>query len=119
MHPDLLKILSNNDQPIDNEQLVAYLTGKLNAEESHALESKLSGAGFDEDAMEGLMMMQDKKNIGTVQAELNLFLQEKLHQPKKKKKRAELLSWKWLAVATGILILFILLSYFVIHYLLQ
>jgi hypothetical protein len=117
MHPDLLKILSHHDHPIDNEQLVAYLTGQLNAEESYKLESQLSDAGFDEDALEGLMMVQNKKKLSGVQMELNMFLKEKLSQPKKRKKRPELLSWQWLALATGVLILLVVLAWFAIHFL--
>ena len=56
MHPDLLKILSSQDQPIDNEKLVAYLTGQLSAPESQRLEEQLSASGIDQEALEGLSL---------------------------------------------------------------
>jgi hypothetical protein len=117
MHPDLLNILSHHDHPIDNEQLVAYLTGKLNAEESHKLESQLTEAGFDEDALEGLMMVQDKKKLSGVQLELNMFLKDKLSQPKKKKKRTPVISLPVLLLITGGIIILILVAWYFLYYL--
>jgi CHASE3 domain sensor protein len=117
MHPDLLKILSHQDHPIDNEQLVQYLTGQLTAEESHTLESQLSEAGFDQDALEGLMLMNDKKKLSGVQMELNMFLKEKLNQTKKKKKRQALLSLPSLLIITGGLIILIIVAWYFIYYL--
>jgi len=117
MHPDLLKILSHHDHAIDNEKLVAYLTGQLNAEESHMLESQLTEAGFDEDALEGLMMVQDKKKLSGVQMELNLFLKEKLSQPKKKKRRKPLLSLPALLIITGGIIILILVVWYFLYFL--
>lgn len=117
MHPDLLQILTNQDQPIDNEKLIAYLTGKLNAVESREMEAQLAASGLEEDALEGLLLVKDKKKLPDYQQHLQLFLKANLKQDKRKPRKKLDISWIWLAAATGGIILLAILVWYFIHYL--
>ncbi|MCU0396313.1 MAG: hypothetical protein MUF29_10415 [Chitinophagaceae bacterium] len=117
MHPDLLKILSSQDQPIDNEKLVAYLTGQLSAPESQRLEEQLSASGIDQEALEGLMLVSQKKMIPAYQQELDLFLKSHIKPEKRRRLRRLQLPWGWLAAATAAIILLAILAWYLVHYL--
>ena len=117
MHPDLLNILANTDQPIDNEQLIAYLTGKLSPAESQQVEAQLSAAGIDAEALEGLMMVQDRKRLPAIQHELDMFLKAQTSQPNKRKHKTMQVNWLWLSLATLLLIALAVLAWYAVHFL--
>lgn len=117
MHPDLLKILSSHEQPIDNEQLIAYLTGELNAAESQELEARLLEHGISRDALDGLMMLKDKRKLASLQTELNLGLKQKLNTPPIKKRKPITLSQPALWLITGFLLALMVLVWYFIYYL--
>jgi anti-sigma factor RsiW len=117
MHPDLLKILSSHEQPIDNEQLIAYLTGELNANESQALEARLLEHGISRDALEGLLMLKDKRKLTSLQTELNLGLKEKLNPAPKKKRKTISPSQPALWLLTGLLLAIMVLVWYFVYFL--
>ena len=53
MKDDLLKILSDSNKDIDNQQLMDYLSGKLSARESHEVEKMMA----DKDYLYGSLIM--------------------------------------------------------------
>jgi len=116
MHPDLLKILSHSDQPIDNEKLVAYLTGQLSPAESQQVEEQLAASGIDEEALDGLMML-NKHKVSAYQQELDLFLKKQIKTEKRKKHKPLGISWGWLAAATGAIIVLAILLWYIVHFL--
>lgn len=118
MHPDLLKILSHSDQPIDNEKLIAYLTGQLSPAESQQVEEQLAASGIDEEALDGLMML-NKHKVSAYQQELDLFLKKQIKSEKRKRKMPLGITWGWLAAATAGIILLAILAWFFIHALLS
>ena len=48
-------ILNNGKSMISQEQLIAYLEGRLSAEEQHDVELWLAEEGMESDALEGLV----------------------------------------------------------------
>jgi anti-sigma factor RsiW len=114
MHPDLLKILSHSDQPIDNEKLIAYLTGQLSPAESQQVEEQLAASGIDEEALDGLMMLNRHKVSG-YQQELDLFLKKQIKTDKRRKHKPLGISWGWLAAGTAAIILLAILAWYFIH----
>lgn len=115
MHPDLLKILSHSDQPIDNEKLIAYLTGQLSPAESQQVEEQLAASGMDEEALDGLMML-NRHRVSAYQQELDLFLKKQIKNEKRRRHKPLGISWGWLAAATGAIILLAILLWYVVHF---
>lgn len=116
MHPDLLDILSHQDTPIDNQQLTAYLTGKLNAAQEHELEKKMADNGMSADALEGLQLLKNKQHLSRYQHDLNMGLHEQLRQSSHRKKvKPQLLQLPWLILLSAALIALMILVYFMVH----
>lgn len=116
MHPDLLNILSNQENPIDNEKLIAYLTGHLGAAESQQLEAQLAASGLDQEALEGLMLVE-KSKLPAYHHELSQFLKSQVKPEKRKRRKLAEISWGWLAAGTAALILLAILLWYVVHFL--
>ena len=115
MHNDLLDILSRKVQPITNEQLVNYLTGKLTDAERHEIESTLLNSGIDAEALEGLQMVEGKDKILQYQLEIQKTLRDKLQQKSKKRKRIKQVQLSHGLILTGILLAFIILVWVLIN----
>lgn len=114
MKEDLLKILSQSNKDIDNQQLMDYLQGKLSAGESHELEKKMADDALFNDAIEGLQNIRNKKDIQTYVEQMNRDLQKNLT---KKRQRREKRRWKdspWGYVAVIVIILACIAGYFVV-----
>jgi uncharacterized membrane protein YgcG len=119
MSDNLKDILSHLSSEVDQETLIKYLEGRLSDEQKHEIEKKMLGSEFNDDAMEGLQGIKNKKDISSLVEQLNRDLHKKLD---KKKKRSEKLRFKdqpWLYIAIVIILLLIVLSYVVIHRMLQ
>jgi len=80
MNNDLLNILSNSDKDIDNQQLMAYLSGQLSGEQQHAVEQSMADSEFMNDAVEGLQNISDKKDLQTYVDDLNAALQKSMQK---------------------------------------
>ncbi len=115
MQDNLKDILSNLNTDIDQETLLLYLQDKLSPEKKHEVERAIAESEFESDAMEGLYDFNDKKNLAAITQQLNKDLHAKLDKKKKKKRAIHLLEQPWTYVALLILILLIILSYFIIH----
>jgi hypothetical protein len=119
MSDNLKDILSHLNPDIDQDTLLQYLQGKLSAEKQHELEQQMMDADFESDALEGLQAVKDKQHLGSIVEQLNSSLKKKTH---KRRLRRESLKLKhdpsiWIAIV--IFLLLIVISYFIIHRLLQ
>ena len=119
MQENLKDILSNLSTSIDQETLLLYLQGKLSAEQQHEVEKKMLDDDFDNDAFEGLQNFTDKRNIQSVIDQLNLDLKNKTAKKKEFRNKLKLKNEPWLRMSILILLLLIILSYFIIHKILQ
>jgi anti-sigma factor RsiW len=108
MNKDLLNILLNSNKDIDNQQLMDYLAGKLSEEEKHAVEMQLAENDFMSDAVEGLEIVKNKRDINVFVDQLNRDLHKKLFR-KSKKQRRKAIQQRW-TFAAIILILALLLA---------
>jgi len=109
MNKDLLNILLNSNKDIDNQQLMDYLAGKLSEEEKHAVEMQLAENDFMSDAVEGLEIVKNKRDINVFVDQLNRDLHKKLFRKKSKKQRRKAVQQRW-TFAAIILILVLLLA---------
>src|SRR6187399_1906032 len=114
MKDDLLKILSQSNKDIDNQQLMDYLQGKLSAGESHELEEMMADDALFNDAVEGLQNIRNKKDIQTYVEQMNRDLQKNLT---KKRQRREKRKWKdnpWAYIAVIVIIMACIAGYYVV-----
>jgi hypothetical protein len=118
MSENLKDILSHLSPEIDQETLLLYLQNKLPAEKKHEIEKKLLENEFAGEAAEGLQQFKNKEKLGMLVDQLNQDLKTRLKQ-KKRRDRIHLKEYPWLYLAVIVLILLIVISYFVLHRLLQ
>ena len=118
--------ISNSAQPDDNsvkisldkesvqlgeDKLMAYLDGKLSADEQHEIEKWLSEEGMESDAVEGLKMLAPSETKQTV-SKLNADLRKKIGKKRKSKRQAKPEYTSLVAIV--VIILLIVAAYFVI-----
>lgn len=119
MSDKLKDILSHLNPDIDQETLLLYLQGKLTAEKQHELELQMLDSDFEADALEGLQNMQDKQKLTLIVDQLNYDLKKRTHKRKLRAERLKLKSDPSVWIAIVIFLLLIVVSYFIIHRLLQ
>jgi hypothetical protein len=119
MSDKLKDILSNLSPDVDQETLLKYLEGRLSDEQRHEVEKKMMTTNFNDDAMEGLQEIKNKQNIPSLVEQLNRDLHKKLENKKKKREKLRFKDQPWLYVAIVIILLLIVLSYIVVHRMLQ
>lgn len=109
---DWKDILSDNEQQISEEELLKYLDVDTPEEEKHAIESKINNNPFEADALQGLLQVQNKKNLEKSVNQLN----QKLHQLTGKrhhKTKREINVFEW-SILTLVLLLFICIIFYII-----
>jgi hypothetical protein len=111
-YKDILSHLSTN---IDQETLLLYLQDKLSAEKKHEVEKQLLQDEFNEEALEGLQEIRDKEQIQYMVDKLNRELRNKTKQKKLRREKMKIKDQPWLYISILILILLIVLSYIVLH----
>ncbi|HLZ87954.1 MAG TPA: hypothetical protein VKQ52_11955 [Puia sp.] len=119
MNKDWLKILSNSNKDIDNQQLMDYLSGKLSGEALHEMERSMADSEFLNDAVEGLQRVGDKKNMQAYVDELNASMQKTLEKKKNRRLKRRLREDPWALIAIVLVISLCILGYIVIRKLLH
>ena len=115
MNEDLLKILSNSNKDIDNQQLMEYLNGKLSALDRHDIEKMMADSDLMNDAVEGLQGVKDKKDIQVYVDQLNASLQKNLQKKKHRRERRRLKDRPWNYVAILVIVLVCIAAYFIVR----
>jgi hypothetical protein len=118
MNKDWLKILSNSNKDIDNQQLMDYLSGKLSGESLHELERSMADNPLLNDAIEGLQQMKNKKNMQTYVDELNAAMLKSLDKKKNRRLRRRLREDPWIYLAMIIVLALCIVGYYFIRKLL-
>lgn len=119
MQENLKDILSNLSTEIDQETLLLYLQGKLSAEQQHEVEKKMVDNEFAADAIDGLQNFKDQKKIQLIVEGLNRDLKKRTDKKKAFRDKLRLKSDPWMPIAILLFLLLIILSYFIIHYLMN
>lgn len=112
-------ILSHLSTEVDQETLLLYLQDKLSEEKKHEVEKKLLENEFASDAIEGLQELKDKQQVAYMVEMLNRDLKKKLKKKKQRREKMRIKDQPWLYIAILIIILLIVISYMIIHRLLQ
>lgn len=119
MSDNLKDILSHLSTEVDQETLLKYLEGRLSDEQRHEIEKKMLGSEFNDDAMDGLQEIRNKKDISSLVEQLNRDLHKKLERKNKRREKLRFKDQPWLYIAIVIILLLIVLSYVVINRMLQ
>ena len=106
-------IFHQQSGPVSEEQMLAYLEGRLPPEAARAVEEALAEEGLESDAVEGLQQM-DAAEVKRLSARLNHDLQRKLRSGKRVRRRR--MDGKWTLVAVLVILLTCILAYAVIHF---
>lgn len=94
---------------ITDEQLLAYMEGRLDPEARRMVEHALTESAMEADAIEGLMDMPDA--LPTVNR-LNARLRKQLHAaPKRRRAKTEL----YVLAAVAVVLLLAIAAYMVLH----
>lgn len=99
---------------IDEEQMQAYLDGKLDEEKRFELEAALSESNFESDAVEGLKALPSNELKHSVR-KLNKHLSKQIDQ-KQKRKRARFSFPSFAIIAVVVILLLTVLAYLVFHF---
>jgi hypothetical protein len=109
---ELHDIWNNGKGKLSDEQIVAYLEGKLTAAEKYEVERLLSEEGLESDALEGLRFISPEATRASAD-KINHKLQ---HLTQKRKRRTSLFNdnkWTWIAIA--IILFLCILGYWVLY----
>lgn len=108
-------ILANEHDDLNDEELLKYLEGQLDAEQQHEVEKKMMDSSFVDDALEGLATYQSKEKLKLQVEQLNKGLQKQLDARKQKKEKRNIKELPWIITAVIIILLLGLLGYLVLH----
>lgn len=106
-------IWQKGDDHLPQEKLVAYLEGRLSAEEQREVEAWLADEGMESDAIEGLQQISQQETV-----QLTERINHKLHKDlrvKRQPKHKFLADNKWGVVAVFVVLLLVALAYWVIR----
>lgn len=115
MKNNLKNILSHTHKELEDQQLMDYLSGKMQQSEMHEMEAQMMEDPFLEDALEGLSTIPSTKDVDLNVAVLKKNLQHQLQKKKEKKKRPKSPQLYWTYIAILIVLVTIIVSYFVIR----
>ncbi|MFN4007005.1 MAG: hypothetical protein ACK4HE_05795 [Chitinophagaceae bacterium] len=100
----------------NNEQLLNYLSGKLDAANAHALEQQMQNDPFVDDAVEGLQAL-NKNPIALQQTvySINKKLQQHLNEKKQLAEKRKIKEMPWIAMAIALVLFLSVAGYFIIR----
>ena len=119
MSDNLKDILSNLSNEVDQETLLKYLQGNLTEAQKNEVEKKMLAGDFENDAMEGLQEIKNKERLSVVVDQINRDLRKKLEKKRQGREKLRFKDHPSLYIALLIILLLIVLSYFVIHRMMQ
>ncbi|HUQ67439.1 MAG TPA: hypothetical protein VM101_14845 [Flavitalea sp.] len=114
MREELLNILSDSNKDIDNQKLMDYISGALNAEQKHEVEKWMLDNPLLNEAVEGLQSA-NAQNIPASVEQINNTLRKYLQQKKKKRERNLFPFNLWTYVALIFILAMAVVVYMFLH----
>ena len=105
-------ILKKNNGKLPEDKLMAYLEGRLPADEQHEIELWMAQDGMEADALEGLNALPAQETKQLVDS-LNYKLRKELGTKKRKHEAIKTNLWSWLAII--VILLLCIVAYVVIY----
>jgi anti-sigma factor RsiW len=103
---------SEHEGTLSDEQLLAYIEGRLPEEERRAVEELLSREGMESDAIEGLQALDADEARG-MKKRLDISLQKVLSKKRKARRGIGEQRWTWIAI--GIVLILAIVCYAVMY----
>ena len=116
MPGNLKDILSNADEPINQDQLLKYLNGELQQTQKHNLEKLAIDDPFESDALEGLEELEDNERIKLIVDDLNRNLKKRTAKKIEKRERMRIKPQWTLYFSILILLIIVVLVYLFLHF---
>lgn len=98
---------------LGEKQMMDYLHGRMNEEDMHALEAHLASCEFCNEALEGLMQVENKGQIPVIVKQIHNQVRRDLRAHRARKRKVKMYVWLSLVV---IIVLIILLIAFLAEY---
>jgi hypothetical protein len=115
MADELKDILSNLNKDIDQEKLLQYLNRDLSKDEQHELEKLMNDDPFANDAIEGLELVADKKNIPAYIDQLNAALKKQTEKKKARQQKRKFQQQPFIYIVIVTVLLLIVICYLVVR----
>ena len=109
---DILDPGAGKPGSLSEEQLLAYLEGRMPEAERRAVEELLSNEGMESDALEGLQAISPEETKA-LKLRLNAGLLQTLHRKRRSRRAMAQQRWTWIAIV--LILLLAALGYAVIH----
>jgi anti-sigma factor RsiW len=110
--PNNISPFGKGKERLTEDKLLAYMEGKLSAEEQHEVEQWLAEEGMESDAVEGLKAMRPDAARHTVN-KLNHNLRKTLLSRKRPRRALKHDQFSWIAIV--IILLLVVVAYLVIR----
>ena len=114
MNNDLKNILSNSNKDIDNQQLMDYLSNRLSKAESHEVEKNMADDDFMNDAVEGLQIMESKKDVQAYVEQLNNDLHKQIDKNKIRKDKLKLKDQTNIYITIIVILVLLIISFVIL-----
>ena len=115
-YKDILGSGQDSQGALSEEQLLAYLEGRMSDAERRAVEEQLSAEGMESDALEGLQALSTGETKA-LKHQLNAGLQKALHKKRRVRRGISGQRWTWIAIL--VILLLAILGYAVIFLAMQ
>jgi uncharacterized membrane protein YvbJ len=92
-----------------------YISGKLSGKDKHEVEQWMIDNNFESEALEGLQMIEDKKDLELYVSQLNKELNKYLQKKKQRRDRKKIKQIPWSYLAIVVVLLLIIIAYVVIQ----
>lgn len=106
--------MENNNIDSNEQQLLNYLDGKLIGNELHEFEKRMAQSNLLNDAVEGLDLIKNKKNIDVYVNDLNKHLQQYTSSKKQRRLKHTLQLNQWTLLAILLVLTLGFLAYIII-----
>lgn len=103
------------DDELSEEQLRAYLDGKLSGEELLAVEKIISESSFSREAIEGLKNISSPNRLDQMVQQLNENMHAHLSKTKERRRKRKIPNLYWAVLAIIIIIAVCFLGYWLIY----
>ena len=107
-------ILSNSNKDIDNQQLMDYLSNRLSKTENHEVEKNMAEDEFMNDAVEGLQIIENKKDMQAYVEQLNRDLKKQIAKNKKRKDKLRIKDNVHTYITIIIILILLIISFIVL-----
>lgn len=94
---------------LSEQQLMDYLNGRLGKEQIHFVEAHIAGCDFCNDALEGLMQMQNKDQIPIIVRQIHNQVRHHLKIRRQKKRKVKM--YIWLSAVVLIILIILLIAF--------